>query len=297
MEKEIYLWRNTVKTASQDGKAFEFCRQNSILGVGWCLRNPDGTPYIPASIEECEEKGRKQYDSSRGFVVAIHALKEMAVDDLIWTRHNGVYYLCRVLSTWKYDCDAAHVYEDVINYVDVEFHEIGTVEMVPGKVVNSFRASAALQRIKDDVLLKYSEHLYNVIAGRQVYPDQAVKKDELLDFLQPEDVEEAVSLYLQLEKEYLIYSSTNKLDTQTYEFVAVAKDGSHRAYPQVKTGNVPLDGNNYRELTANGNKVFLFTVGGAYRNTAGMEIISQQDLIEFIYRNKDVMPGRIRQWL
>ena len=43
MEKEIYLWRNTVKTASQDGKAFEFCRQNSILGVGWCLRNPDGT--------------------------------------------------------------------------------------------------------------------------------------------------------------------------------------------------------------------------------------------------------------
>ena len=42
-----------------------------------------------------------------GFVVAIHALKKMAVDDLIWTRHNGVYYLCRVLSTWKYDCDAA----------------------------------------------------------------------------------------------------------------------------------------------------------------------------------------------
>ena len=46
MEKEIYLWRNTVKTASQDGKAFEFCRQNSILGVGWCLRNPAGMEII-----------------------------------------------------------------------------------------------------------------------------------------------------------------------------------------------------------------------------------------------------------
>ena len=110
-DKDIYLWRTTIKTGSQDGKAFEFCLQNNILGVGWCLRNTDGTPYIPTSIEECEKKGRVQYDSCRGFVVSIHALKEMAVDDLIWTRHNGVYYLCRVLSTWKYSCDAAHIYE------------------------------------------------------------------------------------------------------------------------------------------------------------------------------------------
>ena len=94
-DKDIYLWRTTIKTGSQDGKAFEFCLQNNILGVGWCLRNTDGIPYIPTSIEECEKKGRMQYDSCRGFVVSIHALKEMAVDDLIWTRHNGVYYLCR----------------------------------------------------------------------------------------------------------------------------------------------------------------------------------------------------------
>ena len=107
VDKEVYLWRNTVKKASQDKKEFEFCQQNNILGVGWCLRDADRTPYAPASIEECEEKGREQYDSERGFVVAIHALKEMEVDDLIWTRHDGVYYLCRVLSTWKYNCDAA----------------------------------------------------------------------------------------------------------------------------------------------------------------------------------------------
>lgn len=295
--KEVYLWRNTVKTASQDKKEFEFCQQNNILGVGWCLRDADSTPYAPASIEECEEKGREQYDSERGFVVAIHALKEMEVDDLIWTRHDGVYYLCRVLSTWKYNCDAAHVYEDVINYVDVEFHEVGTVEMVPGKVVNSFRASAALQRVKSDECLKYSEQLYNTLAGTQHYPAYTVKKAEVLDFLQPEDVEEAVSLYLQLEKGYLIYSSTNKLDTQTYEFVAVARDGTHKAYPQVKTGGVSLDGSDYRELLMGGNKVFLFTVGGKYMNTAGMEIIDRQTLSDFIYMHKDIMPGRIRQWL
>lgn len=56
-DKDIYLWRTTVKTGSQDGKAFEFCLQNNILGVGWCLRNTDDTPYIPTSIEECEKEG------------------------------------------------------------------------------------------------------------------------------------------------------------------------------------------------------------------------------------------------
>ena len=253
--------------------------------------------YVPASIEECEQKGREQYPSSRGFVVAIHALKEMAVDDLIWTRHNGIYYLCRVLSTWKYNCDPAHVYEDVINYVEVEFHEIGTVETVPGKVVNAFRARSSLQRIKGEIPLKYAEHLYNAITGTQFYPDCTVKKEDILEFLQPEDVEEVVSLYLQLEKGYLIYSSTNKLDTQTYELVAVARDGSHKAYPQVKTGNTPLDGSQFKELTAGGDKVFLFTVDGEYCNTAGMEILDKKALIDFIYAHKNIMPGRIQQWL
>lgn len=181
--------------------------------------------------------------------------------------------------------------------MDVEFHEIGTVEMVPGRVVNSFRASAALQRIKGDVPLKYSEHLYNTITGTQFYPDCAVKKEEILDFLQPEDVEEVVSLYLQLEK--AISSTPVQISwvRRPMNLVAVARDGSHKAYPQVKTGKTPLDGNHYNELTANGDKVFLFTVEGEYKNTAGMDIIDRKALIDFIYGHKRIMPGRIRQWL
>ena len=110
-------------------------------------------------------------------------------------------------------------------------------------------------------------------------------------------MEEAVSMYLQLEKDYLLYSSTNKLSTQTYEFVVVARDGSHKAYPQVKTGSVPLNGDDYRDLTANGDKVYLFTVDGEYSNTAGMEIIDKKALIDFLYQHKNIMPGRIQQWL
>lgn len=83
--------------------------------------------------------------------MAIHALKEMAVDDLIWTRHNGVYYLCRVGSTWKYNCDPDHIYEDVVNYVDVEFHKVGTAVAVNQKI----REVSKANRSSTDFLLYY----------------------------------------------------------------------------------------------------------------------------------------------
>ena len=50
-------------------------------------------------------------------------------------------------------------------------------------------------------------------------------------------------------------------------------------------------------MTANGDKVYLFTVGGEYYNTAGMEIIDKNVLVDFIYQHKNIMPGRIQQWL
>ena len=77
----------------------------------------------------------------------------------------------------------------------------------------------------------------------------------------------------------------------------MAKDGSHKAYPQVKTGNVSLDGNDYKGLLSSRDEVFLFTVNGEYYNTSGMDIIDKNALIDFIYGHKSIMPGRIRQWL
>lgn len=115
----------------------------------------------------------------------------------------------------------------------------------------------------------------------------------------PEDVEEIVSLYLQLEKNYLIYSSSNKVDTQTYEFVMVSRNGEHRCYAQVKTGNEPLDCKKYEHLISKGNKVYLFTVSQEYKNNNNKNIITlgKNDIIDFIYNNQKIMPERIQRWL
>ena len=69
--------------------------------------------------------------------------------------------------------------------------------------------------------------LYNELTGQKIYETNTYKKEDLFDLLQAEDVEEVISLYLQIVENNLVYTSTNKLDTQKYEFVAIARDGSH----------------------------------------------------------------------
>jgi hypothetical protein len=307
MNKDIYLWKMNIKTDSSNGvDPFVFCKNNNILGFGWQLEDDNGNRITPKDIEECEKLGRQQY-GSRGFVASIHAFKEMEVDDLIWTRQEGIYYICKVLSKWRYNNSDENCEADVVNIIDVEFVEVGTIESVPGKVVNSFRARSTIQRIHGyteneksiNPALAATMKIYNEKKKISYYNVDSIDRKNILDMFLPEDVEEVISLYLQSEKNYLIYSSSNKLDTQTYEFVMVSRDGSHLCYAQVKTGNVSLDGNDYIHLTADGNKVYLFTVSQQYYNVDNANIMSldKNEIIDFIYNKKTIMPQRIKMWL
>ena len=59
-----------------------------------------------------------------------------------------------------------------------------------------------------------TKKIYNKKQGEKIYDVKEIK--DFLNFLLAEDVEEIISLYLQLEKNYLIYTSTNKIDTAKY---------------------------------------------------------------------------------
>lgn len=300
LNADTYLWKIVVNTSSQDGKQFDFCKKNNIIGVGWCFRDESGNLYTPKNIDDAIRIGREYYDS-RGCITALNALKEIEPNDLIWTRNEGIYYICRVKSKWKYANDEEHIREDVCNFVDVEFVKVGTVEKVPGRITNCFRARSSIQRIHDEkkIMTNITRDLYNRITRKNFYETKAYCKEDIFDFLQPEDVEEVVSLYLQIQKNYLVYTSTNKLDTQKYEFVGVARDGSHYCYPQVKTGGETLDGDQYKNLTEHGNIVYLFATSEKYYNVNEDAIIAiyREELLEFMYKNRKVMPLRIQQWM
>jgi len=141
--------------------------------------------------------------------------------------------------------------------------------------------------------------IYNTKVGASYYDVKPVEKGNILDMFLPEDVEEIISLFLQSEKNYLIYTSTNKIDTEKYEFVMISRDGSHMCYPQVKTGNVALDFNDYNKLTEHGNMVYLFAVSQNYilNNNQNIIALSKSEIIDYLYKNKVIMPKRIRMWL
>lgn len=107
-----------------------------------------------------------------------------------------------------------------------------------------------------------------------------------------------MSLYLELEKNYLIYTSTNKIDTAKYEFVMISRDGKEKCYTQVKTGNEELDPKDYENLIENSNKVYLFTLAEYIgKNINNIICLKKDEILDFIIKNKEILPGRIKYWM
>jgi hypothetical protein len=73
----------------------------------------------------------------------------------------------------------------------------------------------------------------------------------------------------------------------------------HKAYAQVKTGNVTLNGDEYLQLVKTNEKVYLFTVGGEYIHTShrGIEVINHSTIFDFLFANPTLFPDRIQVWL
>lgn len=290
------LWKMVLNTSGQN--AFRFCKEKSILGFGWPLEK--GTQ--PKTMDDYLLMAKAIYPKDRGLVVSTNAFSNMKIDDLIWTRSNGIYYICRVIGGWKYSNNEDNFKADIPNTIACEFVEIGSIENVPGKVINAFRARSTVQRIwgeskEANTALEMSKMLYNRIKKTKFYDIKPIQKENFLSLLLPEDVEEIIFLYLQLKYGYLLYSSSNKIDTQTYEGVMINPLTYKKCYIQVKTGNVALDGNSYVELTNNGDEFYLFTTSEIYTNlSANVKAISKQEILDFVNDNLAILPDRIKIW-
>lgn len=293
---KVSIFRINLKTSCQGtlDDLFNFCKTNKIIGIGWQLDK------VPKNLSDCKKQGTEKYPG-RAFSSAINRIGEMKVNDLVWTRHDGFYYICRVMHTWQYNNSSDNVYHDMVNIVGVgDFVKVGTIDEVPGKVVNSFIPPSTVQRIQTGYIKELSMHIYNKKSGVNYYPKFSFPPTNILDALKAEDVEEIVCLYLQLNKNYLLYGSTNKISTEKYECVLVEKNNFSKCYPQVKTGNVSLNGNDYVHLTGNGNKVYLFAVSQNYikvANNSDIIYLDKNDILKFMTQNKKLLPERIQYWM
>lgn len=296
---DVKIWRIHLKTDIGEGLTrqdlLQFCQENNLIGVGW------------SKIDTCrntEEAIREQltafseYEDKTTALKSLNAMRKMEVGDLIWTRLDSVYYLCKVIGLWENRSpDERHERFDICNYVNVKWERIGLEQNVPGHVISSFRSSAPVQAV-------YSvEDISMLIWNRNVHSSDYLidkAKTDIWKNLSDQAIEEVVLLYLQYQYGYHIYSSTVKYSLPIYECEMVNNAGCH-AFPQVKSGDVILDANDFMQAIYDDENadVFLFAVSEMYTKNSCCQIhyLYKDELESFMKEQSSLLPSLTHYWL
>ena len=291
-------------------EVFDFCLKHNIIGTGW------GTEEKEYSIENF----KKAYPNGTGGVRAMNGLEDMKENDLIWTRRKSEYYLCRVIGNKTYhisnnkdifeqqkkeysilkDIEYQELHDcDIWNFVECEYCYIGTETEVFGSVVNSMKAGGVTQKVSKggQALIEYSKKKYNENKKGKYRSELKKIKDKweyFWNYIGADELEELVGLYLQVEKNYGIYTSTNKHDTIHIEFVLFDRKTGEKAFLQVKEHDINIY--DYIELSKQG-IVYIFSNNDTeYESINNIVRITRKQIEEFCNnrKHKKFLPGKIK---
>lgn len=291
----VQIWRINLKTAAHKTvDPREFAIQENIVGIGWAVEGEinDWETYKKLGNETYANRGDK------GWWPAINAIKNrMKMNDLCWTRDSkGVYYLGRIIGDWAYKTDSRFVKADMVNSRKCDWIKVGTVDAIPGKVVNSFIARRTVQQIHDKTIRDFSMFLYNKHHKNDIYSTER-KENDIYSFLSPDDCEDVIGIYLQFKHNYMLVPSSCKSNTMFYEYVLLHKETYSPAIVQVKNGDVHLHIEDY--INPNEQDVYLFTTKGKYvgRERSYIHCLCPDDIKRFMFSYSSVLPKKVQFWI
>ena len=290
------IWRLTINTDASEGiDPRKFCIERNILGVSW--------PVVatgPLDWNTYEKLGTKQYydEGDKGWWPAVNAIhNRMQEGDLCWTRDlAGQYHLGRVEGPWEYRETKEYTDADVVNVRPCLWKPAGTLDSVPGKVVNSFRAQRTLQVVDDDSVKFYSKLRYNDALDEPAYDlSDGNPALDLFALISTEDCEDIVGIFLQEVHGYRLIPSTCRHDTVKTEFVLRNQRGM--ALAQVKQGGVDLNRDEFESAPHDPCEWFLFTTNGQYvgEEAPHVHCLDAQNLRDFAVENVALMSSRVRK--
>lgn len=294
MDSTPTLWRMNIKTDSQPGvDPHEFCIEKRITGIGWGFdqKFTKADEYWQAANAVSEGKLGKSWTSAANAI--IHRMND---GDLVWSRNgNGTYFLGEIIGPWEHQTGEEFKAADIRNTRGCDWKKVGTMDNVPGAVINAFRPPAAVQVVTDESAAQYSRRLFDQLSGRT---PQSLKTDDLdiISLISDEDLEDVVVLFLQTERNCVVFASTCKKDTKNVECILASRSDGSRVGVQVKSGSFKPDFNLYSEFEG---KVYLFSASGQFDGVPNdrCECISPDAIREFVIANHAIMPGRIQNWL
>jgi len=288
------IWRIHLKPGSaQEVEPRQLCMDKGIVGVGWQI----DYKTIPVSWDEYSKTAEDVHDYG-AWRAALNAMKNrMQINDLIWTRDlQGNYFLGRITSDWFYETSSECAKADIVNVRKCEWHKIGTVEAIPGKIISSFRAARTVQIIDDETVCDFSKLIYNQKSGNKIYETEGLLGGDIFSLLSADDCEDALAVYLQVMCDYLLIPSSCKKDTMTYEYELKNKRTGKNAVVQVKSGSTPLNVDDYSKLNAD---VFLFATCGQYSGSAKTNVmtIDPEVIRKFLYEHTNLLPDKMKIWI
>ena len=291
------IWRIHIKTDAEAGiDPVQFCIDNNIVGVGWPV---DTDRETSLSWDKFVSEAEKRYPKDNGWWPAVRALYErMNEDDLVWTRDSSNnYYLGRIRSPWRYGTSQECADADVVNIRYCEWCRVGAEDKIPAAIVNRFIRGRTVQAMNSYIAAVRS---FTKSKAAKQWPDTYEREalsGDIFDCLPPEECEDALAIYLQMNRNYYLVPSTCKKSTQAYEYILMDRKTGESAAAQVKSGRVALNVDDYVEIDTD--KVFLFATSGTYYGTPDpkVETIDPTIIRSFIYENKELMPEKIRFWI
>ena len=280
------------KNKLEDKVTNELIRRK-IVAIGWTLREDIYNELTATGKNELEEdeksikddfekykkiieknnyetiKGEKKsffYGKVNPNLIRLNDLKK---DDLIWIRSKGKYHLGRVTekSHYLYAYRDSQKNSDILKlginnqFTDIEWHEIGTESEIPGRILIAFYQREALIEIDEKFVVDISQILYNKKDNYYKISDKLENnKTNFYGLLSPNDCEDLLYFYLYHKFKYIVIPSTNKINTQNYEFVMLnSNNRDGKIYIQVKNGEVNIEINNYKNFRG---EIYLLTTRG-----------------------------------
>ena len=267
--------------------------KRKIVAIGWTLREDIYNELTATGKNELEEdeksikddfekykkiieknnyetiKGEKKsffYGKVNPNLIRLNNLKK---DDLIWIRSKGKYHLGRVTekSHYLYAYRDSQKNSDILKlginnqFTDIDWCEVGSESDIPGRILIAFYQREALIEIDEKFVVDISQILYNKKDNYYKISNKLENnKTNFYSLLSPNDCEDLLYFYLYHKFKYIVIPSTNKINTQNYEFVMLnSNNRDEKIYIQVKNGEVNIEINNYKNFRG---EIYLLTTRG-----------------------------------
>ena len=267
--------------------------KRKIVAIGWTLREDIYNELTATGKNELEEdeksikddfkkykkiieknnyetiKGEKKsffYGKVNPNLIRLNNLKK---DDLIWIRSKGKYHLGRVTekSHYLYAYRDSQKNSDILKlginnqFTDIDWCEVGSESDIPGCILIAFYQKGTLIEIDEESALNISQIIYNKKDNYYKISNKLENnKTNFYSLLSPNDCEDLLYFYLYHKFKYIVIPSTNKINTQNYEFIMLnSNNRDEKIYIQVKNGEVNIEINNYKNFRG---EIYLLTTRG-----------------------------------